>query len=155
MNFLSSGAVVGIGVCVPTEVYELSEDIDKSEAAIVFLHGLSGDAFDTWTYGDSKEAFWPQWIASDYPELAVFSIGYDAEFVGHSQFIHERANNILASLRSRRIFQDKPFVFVVHSLGGLVAKDIVLAAASSAPNNKRNSDILSRFQRDSIFCDTA
>jgi hypothetical protein len=44
---------------------------------IVALHGITGDAYDTWTHENGK--FWLRdFVPEDFPGARVFSFGYDA-----------------------------------------------------------------------------
>lgn len=129
-----------------TEFQQISGSVAKSTASVVFLHGLAGDAFSTWTIGNQESHYWPRWLDLNFPSLAVYAVRYDAEFIGHSQYINERALNILASIRVRDNFQTKPFIFICHSLGGLVAKQVVLSCQSDAGINPRHQKILEMFR---------
>ena len=103
---------------------------------VVFLHGLDGDARKTWTgkgKGRGKEAssFWPAWLAEDFDGVAVWSVGYEAwssGWRGRAMPMQDRAVNLMAQLQNRGIGQ-RPLCFVTHSMGGLLAKEILLHAA--------------------------
>ena len=43
-------------------------------ADIIFIHGLGGDALDTWRHPDNKEDennFWLTWLAKDFPQMGI------------------------------------------------------------------------------------
>jgi len=94
---------------------------------VVFIHGLGGNHETTWS---SDSGFWPSWISSDNPTVNVYSLGYPAPMTEwtHSNFkaipIPDRANSILDLLLSNNI-GDRPLIFITHSLGGLIAKEII------------------------------
>ncbi len=97
-------------------------------ADIVFVHGLDGDPQLTWQYEDDEDTFWPKLLFNDIPMCSVWSFGYDAR---SSEWIHgstmpivDRATNFAAFLRSEGIGQN-PIFFIVHSLGGLVVKQML------------------------------
>lgn len=110
---------------------------------VIFVHGLGGSALETW-HANKKELeqaqkiqgkdfqadrlnFWPAWLGQDYPSLGIWSLDYDIEpsaWRGHSMPLADRANNILQVLANRRIGQ-KPIVFITHSMGGLVVKQML------------------------------
>ncbi|MFJ3310832.1 hypothetical protein ACIPSA_49455 [Streptomyces sp. NPDC086549] len=105
---------------------------------VVFLHGLDGDARKTWTLkgkgkgrGQETSSFWPAWLAEDFDGVAVWSVGYEAwssGWRGRAMPMQDRAVNLMAQLQNRGIGQ-RPLCFVTHSMGGLLAKEILLHAA--------------------------
>lgn len=97
-------------------------------ADIIFVHGLDGDKRLSWQQEDYEDSFWPKLLFNDIPTCGVWSFGYDAR---SSEWIHggtmpivDRATNFAAFLRSEGI-GDKPIYFIVHSLGGLVVKQVL------------------------------
>ncbi|MFD1045085.1 NACHT domain-containing protein, partial [Kibdelosporangium lantanae] len=103
---------------------------DAPVADVVFLHGLGGDARKTWATG---EAFWPDWLGQDVPGVAVWSVGYAASasgWLGRAMPIQDRAGNVLAALQNVSV-GERPLIFVTHSMGGLLAKQMLRYAASS------------------------
>lgn len=112
-----------------TEVVEVSVP-ELPVLDVVFLHGLDGDARATWTCRDSS-SFWPAWLAEDLDGVAVWSVGYEAwssGWRGRAMPMQDRAVNLMAQLQNRGIGQ-RPLCFVTHSMGGLLAKEILLHAA--------------------------
>lgn len=96
---------------------------------VVFLHGLGGDARKTWA---SWDAFWPSWLSEDVRGVAVWSVGYAASpsgWLGRAMPIQDRAVNVLARLQNEGV-GDRPLVFVTHSMGGLLAKQMLMHAQS-------------------------
>ncbi|MFI6220122.1 hypothetical protein ACIBEH_06170 [Nocardia salmonicida] len=97
---------------------------------VVFLHGLGGQARTTWADG---EAFWPAWLGEDIEGAAVWTVGYAASpsgWLGKAMPIQDRAVNVLARLQNEGV-GERPLVFVTHSMGGLLAKQMLLHAQSS------------------------
>lgn len=109
---------------------------------VVFLHGLDGDPEKTWSQG-SPERFWPAWIADDLPNVRVLSVGYDAASTkwkrGTSARLSELGVTVLTSLRQWNV-GSRPVCFVTHSLGGLLAKKMLLQAAYHRPEYAEISD---------------
>ncbi|MFE1909235.1 hypothetical protein ACFW96_37025, partial [Streptomyces gardneri] len=98
---------------------------------VVFLHGLDGDARKTWTGKGEGAPFWPAWLAEDLEGVAVWSVGYEAwssGWRGRAIPMQDRAVNLMAQLQNLGIGQ-RPLCFVTHSMGGLLAKEILLHAA--------------------------
>ncbi|MFH8767522.1 hypothetical protein [Streptomyces althioticus] len=104
---------------------------ERSMLDVVFLHGLDGDARKTWTGKGEEAPFWPAWLAEDLEGVAVWSVGYEAwssGWRGRAMPMQDRAVNLMAQLQNLGIGQ-RPLCFVTHSMGGLLAKEILLHAA--------------------------
>ncbi|MES9973132.1 MAG: ABC-three component system protein [Candidatus Thiodiazotropha sp.] len=106
---------------------------DHSDADIVFIHGLTGDPEETWKSEGTGE-FWPEWLCDAIPNAAVHSLGYPASLFGKwakkEMNLYERAANVLEAMVGRGI-GERPLVFVCHSLGGILAKQIIRTASDS------------------------
>src|SRR5271156_4078957 len=94
---------------------------------VLFIHGLTGDSFDTWTTEVDKQ-YWLTWICEYLPTISIYTLGYPAgvleKWARREMNLHERANNILEQLASKGI-GDRPIAIVTHSLGGIIAKEIL------------------------------
>lgn len=103
------------------------------DADIVFIHGLTGDPEETWRSEETGE-FWPKWLCDTIPNAAVHSLGYPASLFGKwakkEMNLFERAANVLEAMVGRGI-GERPLVFVCHSLGGILAKQIIRTASDS------------------------
>jgi pimeloyl-ACP methyl ester carboxylesterase len=113
-----------------SSLFKVSHPAD-AVGSIIFLHGLNGDAHTTWQHEAGSDHFWPAWLAQDLPRCAVWTFGYDAsasDWTGCSMALPNRGVNLLSHLINEDL-QTKPLVFVGHSLGGLVAKQTLRAAA--------------------------
>lgn len=109
---------------------------DKNEqcvADVVLIHGLGGDARETWEWVDPEygdKSFWPKDLADELPAVAVWSVGYDSsptKWLGKNMPMLDRANSLLDLFDANDI-GSRPIVFVTHSLGGLLAKAILRAS---------------------------
>ena len=77
------------------------------------------------------DSFWPRWLAKDIPGLAVWTLAYEAppsNWFGTAMPIQDRAKNVLECLIGERELRGLPLIFVCHSLGGLLIKQILRAA---------------------------
>ncbi|MFN0067768.1 MAG: AAA family ATPase [Limisphaerales bacterium] len=115
-------------------------------ADVLFLHGLGGHAFKTWRHGEGDDTSWPHWLGQDAPEAGVWSLGYAASPTrltgllrmvglgnrdsGHGMALPDRAVKVL-DLMTQRGFGQRPPMFIGHSLGGLLAKQVLRAAEAS------------------------
>lgn len=100
-------------------------------ADVIFVHGLDGDARTTWHPKDRPDAFWPAWLGADVPAVGVWSLGYAVSasaWKGHAMPLADRATNALQQLKLDKIGR-RPVVFVCHSLGGLLVKQMLRNAS--------------------------
>jgi hypothetical protein len=100
---------------------------DTRRRDVVFIHGLMGDARDTWLSDDKSKFFWPEALVKEFPDSGVWSIDYDAspsDWLGGTMPVIDRSKNLLEQLAQKNVGQ-KPLVFVCHSLGGIVVKQML------------------------------
>lgn len=97
--------------------------------AVVFIHGVLGEADATWRVNDRSES-WPQLLATD-PELPpsnVYVLGYRSHPLQSGSNIEQVATRLLQQLRDEGVFKKHDKVALIgHSMGGLVAKRMVLS----------------------------
>lgn len=96
-----------------------------SDFDVIFIHGLGGDKYTTWQ--NSNNESWQQWLAEDF-NASVWTIGYGANktnWIEDDMSLEDTATFFLSTLKNQGI-GDKPYMFIVHSLGGLLVKNILL-----------------------------
>lgn len=110
---------------------------------VIFVHGLGGDAVETWSHPEASEpegAYWPKWLGVDVPGLALYALGYPASWLVRwakkEMDLYERAKQVLETLAGYG-FGKRPIAFVCHSLGGLLAKQIIRTALESQDSDWR------------------
>jgi pimeloyl-ACP methyl ester carboxylesterase len=110
------------------EVKTVFKETEEANNVILFVHGFSGEASET--FGQI-----PEWIAAD-PQMK----GWDMYPFGFSEFIHpEKGKNVWASVEDiervadhlsvsikHRLQRYHRVAIVAHSLGGLVAQRAIL-----------------------------
>ncbi|MBM3557180.1 MAG: tetratricopeptide repeat protein, partial [Alphaproteobacteria bacterium] len=103
---------------------------------IVFIHGIAGHHKETWTHKNG--AFWPEWVARDWPEVRVWSLEHEAsplEMIGGDIDSDELAASCLECLRYEGIGSNS-VAFVGHSLGGILVKKILLRCCGTFSNSR-------------------
>ncbi len=96
-------------------------------ADVVFIHGLGGGSCTTWARGGAPENFWPTWIGEEFPEVGIWTLGYEtsvSSWKEQSLPLPDLGIQILEELSTEGIGA-RPVVFITHSMGGLVAKQIL------------------------------
>lgn len=100
--------------------------------SVIFVHGLTGNRHNTWT-AKSENVFWPKdLLPADLPKTRIMTYGYDADIahfwsMASQNRIGEHAGNLvnaIAQIRERTDTENRPIIFVTHSLGGLVTEDV-------------------------------
>lgn len=112
----------------------------KPTADIIFVHGLGGHSYKTWSKDRNKDFFWPGlWLPKD-PKIRrarLFTYGYNSGLTGPKTVsnIMGFARSLLFDMRYCRGQQNNsirigevPIIFVAHSMGGLVVKKAYLMA---------------------------
>lgn len=120
---------------------------------VIFIHGLDGDSTSTWHPDKNPDLFWPKFLGEDLPNCNIWTVNYDAastHWGGESMHITHRAQNILAYLDASEI-GTRPLVFICHSLGGLIVKQLLRHANDM--NCSDASEILSQ-TRGIVFLST-
>ena len=127
------------------ELTEVFKPADTSTVDIVFVHGINGHPYGTWT-SENDRTFWPAELLPPFIEEAkarVLVYGYDADTndlalipndkpkssmsynEASQDRIHNHAEHLIATLCANRRVRHAthhPIVFVAHSLGGIVVK---------------------------------
>ena len=121
-----------------SELHPVSQHREDAKGDVVFAHGLGGDWWSTWAAEENqKETFWPRWLADQLPQANVWSLEYGAhpsEWRGAGMSVIEHADNVLELLLTKRL-GFRPLIFVAHSLGGLLVKNL-LRASREAPDEE-------------------
>ncbi|KAL5558586.1 hypothetical protein UlMin_034797 [Ulmus minor] len=136
--------------------YNESETNETPILDVVFLHGLRGGPFKTWRIAEDKSStksglvekidqeagkqgtFWPgEWLSDDFPQARMFTLKYKTnltQWSGASLPLQEVSSMLLEKLVAAGI-GDRPVVFVTHSMGGLVVKQMLYKARTENLDN--------------------
>lgn len=139
-NFQSPPQTIGKGQDYGVRV--LHDNGKDACVDIVFVHGLTGNAYSTWLHKETG-IHWPsQLLGQDVPDSRILSFGYDADVVnllGGGPASNSRLSNHAESLvgklvreRERSGTETRKIIFVAHSLGGLVTEQALTHSRNSA-----------------------
>jgi pimeloyl-ACP methyl ester carboxylesterase len=150
------------------DIERLEGSADNPRLNIIFVHGLGSSAHGAWSYEQkkswlsplnwfrqtntseavTKSLFWPEWLAEDEPSYAIYLIEYPADKMGWNVGwpLEEAAVAVLARLMTNPVLRksDAPLVFICHSLGGIVIKQLILKANSGRDLNAQKGAFLDR-----------
>ncbi|KAK7946085.1 uncharacterized protein PG986_010406 [Apiospora aurea] len=109
---------------------------------IVFVHGLRGSSIGTWS---RRGICWPRdLLKDDLPNARVLTFGWDTRIANattpasqDSLFGH--AGTLLQDLRRFRGDNTYPVIFIAHSLGGLLVKQMLIKAATYQRDERHGS----------------
>lgn len=100
------------------------------KASIVAVHGLNpknkaDHAKETWTSG--KILWLRDFLSPKRPDARILLFGYNSDVRSSNNTMHidDHARNLLNQLeRKRKDDPQRPLIFIAHSLGGLVVKQV-------------------------------
>jgi hypothetical protein len=113
--------------------------IGNAAVDVLFVHGLGGDAKETWRHPTAPTA-WPQWVAEDR-RVCVWSVSlpsHASAWHGASLPIPDLCQHLLARLVIAG-FGQRPIVWIGHSLGGIVIKELLVRAAQRSGLDARDA----------------
>ncbi len=123
---------------------EIFADPDSAQIAspfldIVFVHGLGGDRLESWKA--PPDAFWPKWLAAKFGSCRVYCFGYNSSklagfLTGEGASLQDIASVFMDSMLSRDVIAPST-LFICHSLGGLVVKQMLRRCAESVDSDYR------------------
>jgi predicted outer membrane repeat protein len=92
--------------------------------AILFLHGLGGDVYETWQNADSS---FMKLMARDkaFADYAIASVQYPTNVFGDTPTIAQLAKK-LASYLDEELPDNRQIVIIAHSLGGIIARQALV-----------------------------
>ncbi|KAG0620136.1 hypothetical protein M758_4G192000 [Ceratodon purpureus] len=126
-----------------TTIYEFHKPEGQPKVEIVFIHGLQVGDYEnaywkTWCTRDRSQC-WPQtWLKTKFENDAwILSVSYDSSALNTYQSGNtnskEMGKKILGDMIRAGIGKGGcPIVFVCHSLGGLIVKEVVLRASEES-----------------------
>lgn len=152
------------------------ENNEKHLADVIFVHGLNGSPINTWmtnniienvkntenVKGSELQTSWLYWLGKD-TKVQVWSLGYPAnasKWDGFTMPLNQRADNIInllinnPKLNNPNLESNKPIIFVAHSMGGLVVKNIFKRIEGSYYTPKEKGEHLLKRIKGIVFLST-
>ncbi|EYB95332.1 hypothetical protein Y032_0161g3372 [Ancylostoma ceylanicum] len=117
-----------------SDIYELFLPEKEPEVDIVMIHGLRGGVAYTWRQKDHSTNIvsdcWPKdWLPLDIPHpMRILGLDYPSylmQFTGTLESLQVRADRFKRQLEAAGVGR-RPVIFICHSLGGLLAKRLLL-----------------------------
>ncbi|KAN0083807.1 hypothetical protein V8E54_002895 [Elaphomyces granulatus] len=154
--------------------FTILADPEDAQVDIVLLHGLQGHPQKTWAYFPPEKKklfrrvrifqrmnkaisnvtgfFWPcDILPGDFPRARIMTYGYDSHvthwFKGPAMQldIDQYGKSLLNAIEARRRDDsNRPLIFIVHSLGGLIVKDAIRQSKNS--NEERFKNVYNSIQ---------
>ncbi|KAL8613066.1 hypothetical protein ACOMHN_008835 [Nucella lapillus] len=130
-------------------------------ADMVFVHGLLGGGVKTWRQEDAayqaagpesnRTDCWPKdWLAEDCPHVRIVSVHYDTALSAWSASdsvskekctLEGRSRELLEKLRHAGLGK-RPIIWVGHSMGGLVVKQLLELCDDHSPIKQQTCGLL-------------
>ena len=133
-----------------TNLVKLAQSHPSALYNVIFLHGLNGNAYTTWTCDGNLDMFWPLWLANDLSYLNIYTLNYAApasNWLGTGMSLKERSTNILERLLVEPAMLDRPITFICHSLGGLIVKQMLREAKDREHYDKPCAAFITRVNK--------
>ena len=124
-------------------LFLISDGLSKSSASsresfgvdTIAIHGLNGDPYKTWTDRETQCLWLRDLLPDDIPGARIFTYGYPSHVLCSTSTagVSDYAGTLLAHIESRRVANEqRPVIFVAHSLGGIVCKRALIMAKENS-----------------------
>ena len=123
-------------------------NINPFEVDIIAIHGLNGDAYNTWTHQQTQNLWLRDRLPQDLPGARIYTYGYPSHllFSRSKAEIRDYALKLLIHLNNvRGSQQQRPIIFIAHSLGGIVCKQALILAYRNVMYSKILESTISVF----------
>jgi hypothetical protein len=123
-------------------------DPDDANVDIVAVTGLGGHALGSFRSADGMYAWLRDFAPQYVPRARFITYGYDTGVAtsDNNQGVHELAHTLLdglAMFRQRTQTQQRPLLFVCHSLGGVVLKEaLVMSSKVTDAKHKKLLEVM-------------
>ena len=109
---------------------------NDSDTVIVFVHGLFSDSRSAWLA--SSGVFWPRLIAADerLGQPSIYLGGFFTALSSGEYGIRDAANELYRRLTLGAVFQKREILFVTHSTGGIVVRQLLVRKRGQLQDKK-------------------
>ena len=115
--------------------------IETSGIDVVFVHGLEGSPTRTWQDSKNNIEFWPNWLLEELRSIQIWTLAWPAKTISWvnppEMTMQDRALSVLELLDNNRI-GTRRLVFICHSMGGLLVKQLLRSSADLDVNHRLN-----------------
>eukprot|EP01127_Copromyxa_protea_P014926 TRINITY_DN4230_c0_g1_i1.p1 TRINITY_DN4230_c0_g1~~TRINITY_DN4230_c0_g1_i1.p1 ORF type:complete len:390 (+),score=43.12 TRINITY_DN4230_c0_g1_i1:176-1171(+) len=136
----------GVFLLYPTPSQMSQQLAPRLDVDIIFVHGVTGCPKGTWRWGpemsdSTKQGCWASdWLPVDFPSSRIISIGYEiflSSWFGTGIPLIHQSKIVIDKLKLASV-GDRPIIFITHSFGGLLVKEMLRYAS----RDKRYKKIL-------------
>lgn len=103
----------------------------ESDTVIVFVHGIFSDSRSAWSAGNSDDSpYWPQLVSEDevFRKPGIYMGGFytspNSSFFDIQEASSQLYNQLVTG--SKRVIDKRKIVFVTHSTGGIVVRQLLV-----------------------------
>lgn len=108
-------------------LHEVGPSAPAARTAVIFVHGVLGSSETTWKNGKTN-AYWPALMRADaktFGEADIYVYDYPTRTFGQAQAVYQLAQELNIHLKSLEEKKYQHFVFVAHSMGGLIVRSLL------------------------------
>ncbi|KAH8665485.1 hypothetical protein BGZ61DRAFT_366836 [Ilyonectria robusta] len=121
----------------------LYEDKNGADVDIIAVPGFGGHALGSWKSPNSDDVWLRDFLPKDVPNIRVLLYGYDTTLPGSlsKQSIEDLGGALLEQIIAYRASDGtshRPIIFIGHSLGGLLIKEVLVRARRRDSNANSN-----------------
>lgn len=100
---------------------------EQNTGLIVFVHGIFGDAKDTWM-NEQTGAYFPELVSKDstFSGYDIFMYGFASPKMNTALNIDELGEDLRSTFNDQGFSKYSKIVFVCHSMGGLVSRSFLI-----------------------------